>query len=271
MPPLVCPSPKMLDQSFPRNTDELNIVSTALGEMQRLLKADEIHIILTQSIQRLAGTFEWVNSPSYPLLMEIYTLVSRWFLNPHEGLIIPNLLDVNSYKPHPMPKGCDTKVFSNTWSDEVGKLLVKHDINADRGKFYIGVGCESALCGMTLGSYSCSAGERVFPLVGPKEIKTLDDAYIWKCSGDVLRMNIPLNSAISNCGVLGASHVEPPNGGSHYKAIFPGKQRSWIIDSNYDPVPDKYVRELESITGFELVAIKYALLEGKLPDKVCRI
>jgi len=34
MPTLLCLSPVILDQSFPRDDDELNLVAIALGELQ---------------------------------------------------------------------------------------------------------------------------------------------------------------------------------------------------------------------------------------------
>jgi hypothetical protein len=58
MPKLLCPSPVILDQSFPRDDDELNLVAVALGELQLYIEEDKAHLIVTNILRDLVADFE---------------------------------------------------------------------------------------------------------------------------------------------------------------------------------------------------------------------
>ncbi len=55
MSALLCPSPVILDQSFPRDEDELNLVAVALGELQLYIEQDQAHLILTSTLRDLVA------------------------------------------------------------------------------------------------------------------------------------------------------------------------------------------------------------------------
>ena len=58
MPPLLCASPVILDQSFPRNEYELRIVAIALGEIEKLISENRIHVLLTDVLSQIILEFQ---------------------------------------------------------------------------------------------------------------------------------------------------------------------------------------------------------------------
>ena len=107
---------------------------------------------------------------------------------------------------------------------------------------------------------------RCFPMVGPNQIENLEDAYEWeKIPSEVHSKNVSFDDAIRNIP-SSWSLVEPPQRDSHYKVRFPGN-RPWTLDRNVDPIPDRFLKELEDITDLPLPVIKTALLFGSRPRK----
>ena len=80
MPPLLCASSFILDQTFPRDEGELNLVSDALGALEEVVRNNEAHLILTNTLQEIVEDFDWQRTEPYPLLMTIYNLLTQWFL-----------------------------------------------------------------------------------------------------------------------------------------------------------------------------------------------
>jgi hypothetical protein len=268
MPPLLCPSPVILDQSFPRDDHELKTVAIALGVIQHFISENRIHVVLTFVLGQVIQNFNWNRGPQVvPLLMEIFRLLTQWFLQPHEGLVKFDVLAVKNYNPHPLPIGLSDEGLSIFWADEVGKLLVLHDVSVGHQGFCIGVACERAFCGKEPNSYNNPHGLRCFPMVGPNQLGDLQDAYEWGgIPAEVHSRKVALSDVNRNYRLLGASGIEPPQRGSHYKVLFPGN-RSWTLTQNIDPIPDSFLRELVPITNLPLLVIKTVLLYGFLPKK----
>jgi len=269
MPPLICCSPVILDQSFPRDASELYFVAYTLGRIQEQVNRDEIHLILTDELAELVENFDWNVREEYAILIEIYKLLNQWFLQQHERLIRVDLSAIQEYDKHPIPQGCQAQGLVDLWSDEVGKLLAKHDKYCPRGRFFIGIACESAYCAGTPRCYINPSGHRAFPLVGPSEILSLADAYDWQVHSDIIRQSVYIKHITRHYKVIGSELLIRPSGSSHFKLTFRGG-RSWVLDANIDPVAEEFLSELTSITGYELPVIKYALLNGELPNKVLR-
>jgi len=87
MPPLICCSPVILDQSFPRNRLELDLVVDTLGKIQEQIEFNEVHLILTEQLAEVVENFDWDIREEYAILLDIYRLLSQWFLQQHERLI----------------------------------------------------------------------------------------------------------------------------------------------------------------------------------------
>ena len=267
MPPLLCPSPAIADQSFPRDDHELRTVAIALGEIQQLLSENRIHVVLTEVLGQVIEAFDWNRRQNYRLLMDIFRLLEQWFLQPHEGLVKIDVSEVQEYDSHPLPTGISDEGLSLFWADELGRILALHDASVGHQSFCIGVACELAFCGMAPNLYNNPNGLRCFPMVGPNQIANLEDAYEWgNIPAGVNDQNVTFNDVIRNCQILGASAIEPPQGGSHYKVCFPGN-RSWTLDRNIEPIPNDFLRQLIPITDLPLPIIKTVLIHGFLPPK----
>lgn len=271
MPPLLCPSPMLINQSFPRNEDELQTAAIALGELMQCVEQGEVHILLTDTFSDFTSNlFEWEGSNSYPLLREIYNLLVSLFLNPHTGYERVPEFTVDDYQAHPIPQECVDELFVEEWANEMGKLLILHNSYCPEGRFYIGIACAYGFGG---GNTTSINGENnnCFPMVGRYDFKAvLGDAYEWHYLPDWYERLVSFEQARANCKVLGACQIDNPSGGSHYKVHFPGK-RPWTLDPNTDPIPLRFLTQLEEITGYSLPAIKTALITGEPPESVCKL
>jgi len=264
MPPLLCLSPLILDQSFPRDKNELSLVSGVLGTIQDLVEQDKIHFILTYNLRQLVQQFNWAQDQN-KTLFDIYRLLNQWFLQPNERLLEINVSKINDYNLHPIPRNCIGEGNSILWSNEMGKLLVLHDKCCTHDTFFIGVACEGAFSGKDKGVYDNPKNQRVFPLVGYGDIRTLDDAFQWDIPSNIHNKNVSFDNFCKNYRVIGGISINKPRG-SHYKVNFKGS-RPWELDRNDDPIPDAYLRELSDITKFPILVLKTALIYGRLPKK----
>lgn len=273
MPPLLCPSPLMLDQSFPRTRDELDQVVDALAKLQELIEKDEACVVLTDALALFIELYEWEREREcMPLLLEIHRLVNAWLVHPGEQIVKADVDNVVAYTPHPIPSGCPTEVpLISDWSDEVGRLLALHDCSGE-SNYFIGIACVSALAGKPISSYKCTpSANRFFPIVGPDNLGVLSDAFEWDLPPQIHHREVGVEQARKYLHLIGASNIRKSRGGgSHNIATFPG-QRSWTLDTNDDPVPNTYLDQLVPITGYPIDAIRYILTEGRIPPKKLRI
>ena len=175
--------------------------------------------------------------------------------------------------PHPIPRGCSREnSLADWWAEEMGWLLSQHESVAKGNESFIGVACESAFSGGAVNQYEDHQMNRVFPLVGPKTCdctsvaSLLTDAYEYEVPDNIAADNISFSEAYRNCSCLGRCCIEKPIRGSHYMVKFPGK-RSWPLDKNVDPLPERFLKELVPITGYSLPTIKYILKTGEKPKK----
>ncbi len=268
MPPLLCGSPCIMDQSFPRDTQELSLVADALGGIEECVSENRAHLLLTDTLAELVEAFDWNRTKDFPILIDIYRLLTNWFLQPHERLVRVSVDDIATYSPHPVPEGVEGKGLVELWSDEVGKLLELHDKCTDDNSYFVGIACERAFGGAEVSKYPPPASSRAFPLVGPSSIDILADGYLWEgIPSNVRDRRVSIAHARKNLGLLGARAIENPRSGtSHSRVTFDGA-RSWTLDTNNDPIPETFLKELVPITGFPLAVIKTALTEGSMPTR----
>ena len=167
--------------------------------------------------------------------------------------------------------GCSLNGLAEIWADELGKLLKAHDECCSGNNFFIGIACEKAYSGFPIGSFQQNGDSRHFPLIGPNNIKDkLIDAYVWDIHPDIRRQTLWNSNIFNNYKVIGSYKIERPSGHSHYKVRFKNK-RPWELDVNVDPVPNRFISQLETITGLPAIVLKAALLTGYLPLKRIRI
>lgn len=270
MPPLLSPSPILLDQSFPRDRDELLTVADALGELAELMQNGQIELILTQTLAAFVESTDWTPPRPYDLLRDIYNLLCQLFLRADDHLLVLDLSHLIGHRPHPLPVSCKNEGLVELWSDELGRILLIHDASIIKNEYFIGIACSSGFSGGETGKYNTEGEQRAFPLVGPNSLDCLHDAYKWDVPAGTHRIKVSFAEAKKNCYVIGATRVEKPSGGSHYKVRFTGK-RSWALDKNHSTLPDDYLKELCPLTGYPLDVIKVALVSGVLPKKSLRL
>jgi len=232
------------------------------------LQDDLARLLLTLAFRDFIGSFHWERPNPYPLLHDVHRLLNQLWLQPARVVEV-DTTGVKGYRSHPIPLGCEGCGLIEFWSDEMGRLLVLHDACCDGGRFFAGVACAYAFAGDELGQYCNPEQARAFPLVGPDDLQRLDDAYVWVVPNDIHQRQVGFREACRHASVLGAIGIDEPSGGSHYKVRFP-RARSWTLDANVDPLPDRFLKELEPITGFPLQVIKTALTTGRLPRQVLR-
>lgn len=272
MTPLICPSPTILDQSFPRDEEELRTVAIALAELQACIQSDRAHIILTNALANFVEMTCWEPPRPYPLLVEIDRLLRQWFLQPHNRVLRPDVDSVRSFSPHPIPEdSLSMHGLVQEWADEVGKLRSLHNSNGGRQHPYVGVACCHGFAGEETGRYPEGQEGDALPLVGPDDLDKLGDAYEWEIPADLHKRLVSFQQARKHITVLGAWRVKKPPGGSHYKCEFRSAPRPWILDPNTDPLPDRFIAELVEITKYPLEVVKIVLLTGEFPSRRLRL
>jgi len=265
MPPLLCLDPVLLDHSFPRSDEELETIATAFGRLQELVDLDEAHLILTRSMENFVDFFEWTTSGSaHHLLQDLYNLIVQWLLQPNERIIHRNFSATELL--HKIPCASSSGLLSEFWSQDVGGLAAHCKAFPVRGKPFIGIACPY-LFADPIQRNSCFENASIcsFPIVGDENFRAeLDDAYEWVLPSDIHQKLVPFREARRNIGILGG--VITRITASHHIVEFSGA-RSWPLDINTDPIPDRFLNELETITGYTRDVIKSALISGRMPAK----
>jgi len=272
MAPLICPSPNVIDQTFPRSNEELELVTRALSGLILMAESEQCVILLTRVLSEfiiaLDQTFCWEVIAQYPGVEFIYRTLAQLGLQQH-GV---HRVDVSLVQPthaHPLPEGIESNEFSLKWADELGRLYTLHSESCSAGAFFIGIACTLAFAGEPKGSYANPDRLPVLPLVGPGEVSTLDDAFKWDIPPGFHTRKVSFRTALHRINLLGGL-VTRPTGSSHYQVRFQGA-RTWPLDCNIDPVPDRFLKQLEPITRQEIDVIKYVLLNAEWPRRVLRL
>lgn len=260
--------PSILDQSFPRNVDELSTVAICLGEIESCLQSGRLRIISTNVFTEFLSDFEWCNrgEESYPLLHDIYNFLSYIFTNGREYCHIIDTQSVAHFTNHCLPSGCEPNGLAAIWQDETGRLLSLHDAHTTDDRYFIGIACAEAFSKAIAARRGHPGdGGRAFPLVGPVDLQSLACPFEWEVRDEDIRGEISVALARRNIAVLGGEVREPPES-SHQKIRFSNSDRPWILDRNVDPLPHRFLKQLESISGYPYQVVRYALLHGELPN-----
>ena len=270
MPPLLAPPPEFLDQSFPRSDHQLRQIAFGLGEMERLERESLFEFLATPVLIEFVDNFDWSRAELHPLLLEILNFLNQLFLRSrHTGKIASLCDQVNDFAPHPLPENTENAGLAEIWCDELGKIFSVHK-EKQQQPFFIGIACSSAFAGGDIAKFPSEQINNAFPLIAPDSIGQLDDAYYWNVSRDILQRDVSIADARRNIFILNAVSIDPPSAGSHFKVNFPGS-RPWILDPNNDPIPIRFLKQLEEITGYPVAVVKHGLLEGNLPQQVFKL
>ncbi len=264
--------PTLIDQSFPRDLQELNKVAESFGELEKLSINIDLKVVTTDLLIDFLIDFQWQRDAAdgYQLLNEVYAFLLRFLSAGSDRSICVTLAGIGDAPKHPLPIGCTTQGNSELWQDEVGKLLVLHDKVTTKNHFFLGVMCHHSFAeGKYVGSGYQNANARAFPLIGPDTIYKLDPIRDWDVREEDIKGLISVNMAQQNINLIGG-HIVDPRESSHQKVRFKGK-RPWVLDYNVDPIPERFLRQLLDKTDFPYEVIRFALLHGRMPTKRCRI
>ena len=270
MPPIVCPSPDILDNTFPRSVGELRRVLSAVERLATMVQEERLILLLTTPLRAFIADdlFDWTRMNEFPQLLDIYNVLIRLALQ-QSGVERVDLSGVTAHHAHPVPHGCENLLSAPPWAEEIGKLYVLHNERCNGGDPFVAVACTLAFAGEHLGAYSHSDGTAHFALIGPEDVAQLSDSVEWDLPDGIANRSVSFDQAKNRLRMLGGS-VKKAKGSSHYQVKFAG-ERTWPLDKNYRFVPDVYLAELEDITHLPLSVIKFVLINGIWPGKRRRL
>jgi hypothetical protein len=220
-----------------------------------------------------ADSFDWSQNPGQ-LLNEIYKLHAMWITRPTPITLLVDFSDELGAVPHPPPCGIpELAGLVEFWAVEVGQIRARHDRTVGRRPGCVGVACGEAWAGVQAIACPTDAtgqGASPFETIGPDGVAGLEDAWSLSVRPRAApRSQVPFNAALANIALLGGI-VGPRTATSHIPIRFPGA-RTWVLDSNDDPVPDAYLDALKPTTGLSLPEIKSVLLHGNRPERRFRL
>lgn len=278
---LVCPSPQILDHSFPRTEDELEVIAISLGHIIEKLEEKNLALLHTNTLDDFISSYypDW---NQYPMLRDVWVALNQLISHPSQELIYEDLLQVENYIPHLIPQKStskkDTESLLDLWMDELGKILILHDQCIEKNEFFIGIACPYGFSGGELDTYDNPTDQRVFPLVGLETFeKFLVDADEWyiPIKMDISNKSVDINNLERNYSVIGISHIDSEKGrGSHRVLVIDGHRDISLPKPQRKgdkSVQDYVLKELAQTFNYSIDVIKYALIEGELPERRCKL
>jgi hypothetical protein len=250
----------------------LRRAAVALGELERGKSANELEILLTETLQAFLDEFEWnQGSEQIALLTEIHRFCHLLFLSGGSSAV--RLVDVDSTSvatAHPAPADCSEEGFVSLWCEEMGQVYARYrQALGPSEKDFVAIACARKFSGEE-GTGYVGGNDEGFMLVGPNDLSNMGDAFVWDVASEIKDQVISFDEAKKHLSIIGCYRIDKPKGGSHYKAHFHGG-RPWVLDPNADPIPPRYIAELEEISGYPTLVVRSALKMGKLPPRVLRV
>ena len=266
MPPLLCLSPQLLDQSFPRSDIELHVVADVLADLDGLRMAEIAHLALPDTLASYVEEICWSRPNPQGRLLDVHRYLVALFAQPASGVVRVDVECVADAPPHPIPAGCQMEGWADEWAEEVGRLLRRHDRSLPGNGFFIGLFVGSS--GATSASYAYDSHQRPtdrsFPLVDAGTLDDLEDAYASDVPAHYADRTVKLRDVLRNYRALGAIALERPSGDDHYHVVFPGGKKLTFAQ-NWTEIGENVISELRGLTKWSSAEVKYALCEGKNP------
>jgi hypothetical protein len=265
--------PGLLDQSFPRDEQELHEGAECLGGLCRALDESKVVLIVSPESAALVSQLEWGqrSAEAMTTLTTIYKLLSLLHGGRANNCIRIDLSGVDGFVLHPVPTG-PAGVLVDAWSAEAGRLLFVHDAVAASGEYFIGLACARNFCATCMSAYPDTTVGRRFPIVGLGDVdQQLGDAYEWVTLPNAHNASVGVAEIRANFRAIGAVRRDNQDGDSHWKLHFPDG-RTWTCDENWgDRIGRNILDELKGYTGMPLLAIISALVSGETPERVFRL
>jgi len=160
MPPLLCLSPLILDQTFPRNEGELRLANDALGAVGESVLAGDVHLLVTEVLREFVLGVDMYRADPSGLWSLLYRGLAAWFLSPDSRVVQVDTATASNWQPHLLPTYCaGEEGLAAFWAEEAGRLLALHDACSPGAQFFIGVACAYGFAGGSVASvYGESTG-----------------------------------------------------------------------------------------------------------------
>lgn len=257
----------IIDQEFPRTDDQLRCTAVTLGELSMRARHKGLILAVPDIFVDVARDFDW-NYARGSIRSEIYHLLNLLLFQPHNGVGRIRFRATAEYQDHPVPEYCNDLGNVEFWASEMGKVVALHRACPEFGGRCAGVACVLAFSGDPIGEYRQSEAPR-FPLVGPRELEDLIDAFEWETSQNDHTIRVGYREVCKNYRLIGAV-TNDMNAQGHDVLRFKSGA-SWPFSKKWgDNFSNECLGELEEHANLPLRIIKRALGRGLKPKPVLR-
>jgi len=262
---IVFPSPKLLDHSFPRSTDDLKIVAAALGRLLELRDEGRVIICFPEALSLIVDEAVDLYTLRSALHRDIFRVYSDLFLHSRSGIVVMN--SPVSPEKHPITVGIAVNPCVETWSDVLGDALAEHQLCSQESYCdCAGVVDDAAMAEVGRELYQ-QPYDRAFVLLGPA-LAGVADVIEDDVPANAHNLGVCIRDIRSNFRLINA--VEWGRGTNHYYLKFASGHKWQYQEHCGEPIDDFFLRELVAYSGFSLDLIKYMLTSGKQVPKRIR-
>jgi len=254
MPPLLVPSPLILDQTFPRLPEDLGIASRAIARLSILAENGDVILLFTPALIAVIKAFDWSDGSSGRIRAELFGLLMKMISRSEDrGLIRVSVKGAQSSWMHPLPESCDGTGQANVWASDVAAIFEGHMCCTHNAEWFVGVACERGFSGLGLGQYVAN-GHNSFPLVGEQNLGSLSDSFDWNWHTDYENKTVQIRDLLRAKDRLQIKTIDPPRRDSHYKVTLLNGS-VWNFSLNDDPIPRPYLNQLAGYLGMPVGAL----------------
>jgi hypothetical protein len=265
---MICPSPVILDHSFPTSQEILDEVVGALGNIQAAREGEELILVASPVFSSFVADIDWQKTVEFPQLRDVYRYMTLLFLQPGSTCYLIDTDSLPDAGPHPLPEDCPPTAVTDLWSLELGKIKELHDSKITTGSF-IGIACHKGFSGGRTGRYPNDASAYL-PLVGLDDFGRLENAVVFEISPNIANQPVPYRNAKRNLRLLGGL-VSKPTGSSHYIVHFPNARRPWVLDYNIDPISEDFLKQIAPLINQSQEYVRHVLIHGSVPRQRNRL
>jgi hypothetical protein len=265
---MICPSPVILDHSFPTSQEILDEVVGALGNIQAARDEEELILVASPIFSSFVADIDWQKTAEFPQLRDVYRYMTLLFLQPGSTCYVIDTDSLPDAEPHPLPEDCPSTDVTDLWSLELGKIKELHDSRTTTGPF-MGIACHRGFSGAVTGRYRDDAGAHL-PLVGLDDFNRLENAIVFEIAPNITSQPVTYRNAKRNLSLLGGV-VSKPNGSSHYIVHFPNARRPWVLDYNIDPVSEDFLKQIAPLVNQSQEYVRHVLINGSVPRQRNRL
>jgi hypothetical protein len=289
MPPLLCPSPVLLDQTFPRSLTQARAVNVALSKFLELLKEESALHLMTESLQERLKL--WYDGKIDPGHLEIGSELSEKEVKQLSQqcraifVSLANLVtsrqndrywidtdEVEEELIHPIVWDY-AGMYVEKWRRELGRVAILHARVATEYRPFAAVACLESFGGnrgFARSSMDLDPAIYQLPIVDPDGVGELGNAFSYKAT-EVDQSPIPASAARAQLPKVGLRMDVTPSGAwKIYHRQHRTREILLNIRGNELEWPD--VERIASLTDdVPAAAVHFLLKHGHLPEKELRL